>query len=171
MRNSPPSFKSLNSDCNPCFSFAGIFQWRICQSTDLFHSYASCHISGLVPCLVLAFFSLFIFCKQLSSLFICGVDAYMLHFSFFIGMKSLSFWTLGQCLWNILQDLSIAKLQNYMVFHEGPPHIPDSQEEPFDLRPRKHWVHLFSFLRLRLENVYFTDNSPNPFFTDLFPLA
>lgn len=54
--NFPPSFETLKSDCNPCLSFDDIFQWRVCKSMNIFHFYASCHISDIVPCL--AFFTL-----------------------------------------------------------------------------------------------------------------
>lgn len=88
-----------------------------------------------------------------------------------LGMKSLPLWTLGQRVWKAFQDSSIAELQNYLLFHEGLPHIPDSQEELFDLRPRKHWFHFLSFLIPCLKNIYSTGNSPNTFFTGLFPLV
>lgn len=57
-----PSFEeSPGSDSNEYVSFAGVFQSRIWESMNIFCSYASCHISGIVPCLAWDFFSLFIF--------------------------------------------------------------------------------------------------------------
>lgn len=100
MNNLPPSFETPNSDCNLCFSFAGIFQWRVWKAMDVFHSYASCHISDIVPFLARAFFSLFIFCKVFSSLFSCGVDGHMLHFSFFCSLA----W--NRCLFEPWVDVS-----------------------------------------------------------------